>query len=923
MPLSGGRPTGNAGFGYNARELRGIEEQTEALYTVFNPEAISDRFYLPMRHLPYDFSDPLKQSVMESMDFSGAMDKYGQHFRPIDEGPRGYSAFMLPRSEFMGGRASPEKLGISMMNWQADSSLDPTDLNRFSPSGRIPRQDVIERAANQINAFANPKKASNILMAKRLVLDVESAGLEPEKGIWQVSARMMEGGKETGRTNLFFRNKMMDMGTYSPVDQFGKSPGFEEFIKGLRGGGIEFIADDQAPGRAFSEGIRPFLSMVRDLGDEGYIVGQNIGFDINMLEHALKAPSQFQEGGEYTDMVNQFMRKAQSDKVIDTMLLAKATLGDIGVEPGLTPHSMENILLQSSLIEDVEARLRAQFPSGAQDYTDDFVRSLDQSVLESRYGGDRIRAAIYGRIETGMHFADIDTFFESHLLDLEVEALQGRDVLRAQPVADEAVKTAIKEAQSITPFTRIKALGGLTPILYGIAQTRKFELPSGSTPMEKQIFQAGIYSNWADKFLSRGGTILKDEYFGKGFTQVQEAATRAGLPFAGLSSFERAISTLMGQQTVRGGGSALSGIRQLAGDVSGAALWRETTQVRAFPRGNVAIPLELLELAQKEKVIKGKFTEALGDEVSGLQFARLSPFESFTEVDGKYQRRQDIALVADVFDKDNKVEGFIDFLKRQATEHPEAERLGLTDSTTIESVEKNLRRFGQGGRSAQEGIQIATMGGGSGDETARRIVNFMKQVGIDVDESSPIKLRAAIFKSHGALHSSPVMAELAKEAGQSSLASHGDEILASTRQTKELLDYTYGDFAQNRRLQNIVSMTKRTGKRAIYDKLDLIEKVFRRSPLVGAGVGAGLAAYYMNKKRKEQAVFDVSIEEQPFEEPGYYQRYQREMGAPEREPMIRLPHPLATANLNRQLEYDKTRHHQMGSNNKYNHLYNL
>jgi hypothetical protein len=105
-------------------------------------------------------------------------------------------------------------------------------------------------------------------------------------------------------------------------------------------------------------------------------------------------------------------------------------------------------------------------------------------------------------------------------------------------------------------------------------------------------------------------------------------------------------------------------------------------------------------------------------------------------------------------------------------------------------------------------------------------------------------------------------------------------------------------------------------------EMELIETYRRLKPKIGYGalaVGAVATGYYLNEKRKENNLYDETLEQQPYEKTGFVSE-QNSGFAQINSPISSRRDPLTTAGVVGNLDRNKIGHTQMGPN-KYNHLY--
>jgi hypothetical protein len=104
---------------------------------------------------------------------------------------------------------------------------------------------------------------------------------------------------------------------------------------------------------------------------------------------------------------------------------------------------------------------------------------------------------------------------------------------------------------------------------------------------------------------------------------------------------------------------------------------------------------------------------------------------------------------------------------------------------------------------------------------------------------------------------------------------------------------------------------------------DAVRLAYRNAlPKIGYGalaVGVLGAGYYINEKRKENNLYDETVEQQPYEKTGFVSQ-QNDGFVQINSPISSRRDPLTTAGVVGTLDRNKVGHTQMGPN-KYNHLY--
>jgi hypothetical protein len=191
---------------------------------------------------------------------------------------------------------------------------------------------------------------------------------------------------------------------------------------------------------------------------------------------------------------------------------------------------------------------------------------------------------------------------------------------------------------------------------------------------------------------------------------LHKAAQEAGLPFAGLSPFERAMSTLMGKTEVEGD-PGLSRMRNLIGDVAPVGVL-QSPGLKVFPKAGpgrtVSMSLPMLQEMEKLGVLQGS---SLGkaEAKTGLQWLTASFFEATT--DSGYHVKDVAFNVRGVIGKDTADEDIGRIMKYLRELSPEDQlRHGVAvDPQILARTEEALRVSG-----ATMGIQVGTLGNTAG-----------------------------------------------------------------------------------------------------------------------------------------------------------------------------------------------------------------
>ncbi len=857
------------------------------------------RYSMPMRHI---LRDSREEFSARRADITGLRELLGG--RPVDSEAfrifkdptlqeRGYGSFILPREEFV--RQTDRDALLRKIAYTA-SNVQLTTTG-YEWAGTMMTTAAMERTADQL------LNIDHLRTAKRLVFDVETAGLEADKGIWQLSARLVQGDEELKSVNLIFDNKMMDIGSYG-VNPDGSPMTFKQFYGRLRKGQIDWIGPDN-----FADEMMRFLK----LADEAdYLVAHNAQFDVDMINHALRG--KMHSSSDFAELARSFMGKADSGKLVDTRTLARFTSSifdgkRIEIADSLrkidkiTPVSIENIMLQTNFLEQL-----------AQD--------IDKRTGVQGAGWKEIRA----KINIGMHHGDVDTWFQDRLTQMQFDVLSGfrPNLLANVELADELLRERISEGASITPHTKLDAFIGrtgekildpvtgkplkMTPMQFMAEQLRSFSYTQDPAITDIQLRQGGIFRNWAEPLLRDSGAIRPDiSLLETDFLNVQQRAIDMKLPFAGLSPVERLVSTVLGTTETPGLSPQMTKSRRLMGDLTGSA-FVDMVQTAKIHGRNVAVPMELIMAAETSsmlgeqaserggRIISSRFHQALSEGgVEGVQLARWSAFE-YGAGGGR-----DVALVADIFQSPKDVERFIGFMEGLPTE--ELARYGLTRDYLPE-YRHALLNYGQ-----KYGVQIGILG----EEVAQRPYEILRQLGIDLDSKSG-KMYTSVYG-------------LPTEPGKVGTTASFFGDLA--QDTGRVMDETQATRAGQVRMAD-ESLDPNIGRAIRFGRGDperanrvygWLTRNMPKMPRRLGYAGAALVGYYFFRKGREQQIYDETTQQQEYEDEGFYEDYRRDMGQ-QVPPSYRRQqdNPLATAGLMQNLDMNKTRHHQMGAR-KYDHLF--
>lgn len=827
----------------------------------------------------------MSQLDISPADIRAAMGMEGSPFRMIrpvtSNWESGYGSFVVDANEYIGNQSVDDifaKLMYTTPNVKVIGQTSP----RFHMGARY-RPEFLKQTAEQV------VNAESILKSGKLtVFDIETAGLERGSGMWQLSARLVENGNigldDADMVKEFlFDNPNMDMGIYKmnnkPVD-------FKTFYEmQTRRGNVKWETD-------FAKAFNEFLDMALE---SDYVVGQNLAFDIEHILYDI----QHMKGGVPDDLVEKltkFKGMADQGKVIDTQILSEMlfgktiTLDENMVKLGKhTPTSMENILLRTNFLEE----------------------------LSKEIGEDTVKQLV----ARGAHDAAVDTFFSGHLFRLEMETLtgktlpEGRQRLRAlaasETLADNTMIEQIRKAAAITPFTKIHEMGDIMPVEYLISHTRRLGASMKPLDLANVPFEAGMFSEWADRILdtSTGRLKVGRSLIDSGYTVIegiddvgglQEKAIRLGLPFAGLSSTERLLTTQIGRLSPV---SDAADMRTLMGDIAGTSIVEKRKGFQRYAQ-NLALSPDIIAAAEDAGILTDtNFGAALRGE-NVLQEARWSV------VDIKYadkKVKQGLALVADIFGGENapaKMEAFSNWLRGGSLSDDLREEFFKQIGLTAEQADE-LADYILDDDLMKRGVQIGFIDAGV-DPEARKAVALMNQLNLGIDSPDRLTARVGIFGASDAVRS---------RAGDNVLMTGAtvigdmpyDEYLDELARAKDLTEEMYGAVASDSYRQNLIRWGRGRSSDRVRKFYDSTKDLNPRHFALGAA--ALIGGYYLFRSKNEQDPYDESIDFQGYEDP------------PPVMPMRRgSQNPLATAGIVQGLDRTKIGHDRMGSD-KYDHLF--
>jgi DNA polymerase III epsilon subunit-like protein len=356
---------------------------------------------------------------------------------------------------------------------QAGENVDLRGAFKFG--GNIMQADYVRGLDQTLtNAMAMPR-GHNIL-----VFDTETLGLNAGNGnIRQLSAmNVMSDGiggfdEVLDPINEYFETAHAQVGMISNMDKNGlrTSKPLMEYLSDLAGSNK--VVANKGSGDEFVEAIKPTLRRMRDAE---YIMGHNVQFDLDQLLTGARMTSQYLNSGdqELIDLVDEITERVKGGTgVLDTLHIAKNKLPGLGTAAELafagekTTHSLENIMLQTNLID---------------------------RMVEEAGGGGAGRAQVMdflGMTESGaMHQADVDTKLTAKLYQfltdqtgLEEKTLGGK--IPGVSMAGEEidfygrVRTFVRRSYAPIPVANIADIRDIDPRLFDAMLGEEIEKKEG------------------------------------------------------------------------------------------------------------------------------------------------------------------------------------------------------------------------------------------------------------------------------------------------------------------------------------------------------------------------------------------------------------------------------------------------------------
>lgn len=837
-------------------------------------------------------------------------------------------------------------------------------IDAYSVSGNLPKvrsvRDDVDFAQMDFSAsdLAFRDAETGRELTRRAVLDIETAGLEHNQGMWQMSVRFSD---EDDPTTLFFRNPNLDRG-----------------VSAFEDGRVVPLSEELMPEGTSFASMDDLKGLVRKLiDDDTVLIGHNAGsFDMPYIMADLERLAGTLHDGPGKDPELMALREALGKKikrghVFDTMSVMNTLVDKMGLEVddalkelpnGQTGKlkSLQNMLLQTNMLE----------------------------LLSEREGmtPDKLYDLI---TETGTHDAGVDTLFTSGLVDndilsrLERRTSETLAIPGLNPARMQHVVRSIVGSEATTAFTGMAPgdiHGPIQELLDRVGfdpaekpfsrfeqkilmeRMRGSSLPDidrTATDSWRYFHRAGEFKKFVEGQAGTGN-IPKLEDLAEAeahvrpsseeyYEQVQKPLAQLNLPHANLSYEERALSAALSRVD-----TSLSSDTALARHLDGilpSATWFTDDKVKAFSKsGRVAIPKHILEQAEAEGVfshtddVTGELVQrtriASGEEMYSLSPFRYGPGGENTNIAKTFRFAEDPVKAK------AEASGLYKFLKKNQT------RFGI-DQRTLESLAPML-----GGdfdvtseRGVyQNGIQTglirsmdAADNGGWGSRAFDSLVRFMggdpEQTARPADLTGP----TAFVMDSGTerVVDQGGKKVIVQRSGPAVLGGHLDDAARTKLRTDTDMASSIFEEMKGGTGSHLISgtATKMEGKAPILFErgAQFWEKnLSKHKPSLGVGLGVAAlgAGYYMYKRRQQKnEYFTDTMAEMPREPENWYENYQKDMGGSSSGSGGRAVahigsngysrmNPMATANVVSTLDKRKIGHTQMGSTpDKYAHLY--
>ncbi len=837
---------------------------------------------LSLRHLSFENQRYYRRELEKAYGLDSFVDRRGMpnwiRAPFTDEGydPRAFGKYSFTRQE---ARHNPN-FGFTVetqMNRQfrperySPSSGRLSDI--FPISGTMADLHHLRRLDTQrLNGLSN--------IGSYTLFDIETPGLDPTKGIRQISARFYdEMGNQLDQMNVHFRAPTMESGFFG-YNPDGTVRSFEQLARGMEGTFVE----DADVGATLKE-------FFMKANKHNAVVAHNAPFDVSRMQAMLSDPRVapvLARDKEFQQAVETFFKKIGSNDLIDTLGHARIFIGkgmrmaaEYARDQG-TPYSIENIILQTTFLDDIVKHAADK----------DVARAMIRSTLSR------------------LHSGDIDTWYTHQLLEMLKRASAGDDEVLLPLTAKQQIgsqESIFKDAAEVKAFRNGIVRGGaIVPIgnVHDVEHlSEKYKRFMGdkldlvkrpTTHLEQMIFEtrnlSPIFgeadpSNLIGSKLSYGGIVNPAAW-----NDVQSRLADINTPFAGLSHAEHRLSQAIGQMgsgkfAEEVDGTDITALRRALSGKLGIGSFEATQAVEILPRSGIAkIPLEMLKELEGKALVGGVSALDTGLLSGRTVFAHGSRFRTGNKTAlGLYLRpfRGDLT--------DQQIAERLSVIRSHLSSFAETGEYGMTHDLVQPVIDALFNSR------ATAGVQIGV------NFNAEKAFNVLGELGEQVSTAKS-RFVFPVLGTGGAgrVHVGPAISTV------------GDQYLKDPNMVKAISESVaateklYGNALQSENINRVLMMSKLFGQErsesvakaiAFHEKWLRPKLTLRNAGLVAlAGVG-----YYSLRKRKQRQKYDETILQQGFE------NGQDDLGLPSSG-----RNSLSTAGLVQQLGTQSIGHTRMG-----------
>lgn len=787
----------------------------------------------------------------------------------------GFGSFFLEAEEYAGKSQEDIRKMLSFVtpNYQIQGAT-ATGGQTYAANPRYTNRFLAAQASHIQNAIKGEGHALSTL-----ILDVETAGLTKESGIWQLAGRLVQEGADDVELSAVIENQNMRAGMmHSPS---GKAENMHNVLARAAGGEANIKP-------SILDALDEFASAVNKADR---IVGQNISFDIEHLIANVNAALDGVKDPERVKNIQRMLTKLSNpENIMDTQVMSEVLFGSqgIGIDEGLkkmnkyTPYSIENLLLRTNIAE-----LIAEKTEGGM-----------QGLI------DRIN-------QVSLHDARTDVWFENMIHKVQLEEFEriGRGEARRlgrrdapEGVVRRLFDDLVRESSAVTPTTSMTLDTGerVTHLEYMLRHSRDETAlgPLRKGQVAEAYFEGGFLNKWADDLVRQDGSIDVRKLLEES-GDVLERAKKLGLPVAGLSPHEVLISTRIAALGIGDTGAAGRTMRRNVSDIMGGGMARMTEGVKSIGRSGrvIGISPKVLGAAYEATGIDSLagFGSLSGDDPAVVR-ARWSTVRN--------QHLTGLGLSVDAFRTQEQADQFLEWMK--GLDDAQLEELGVTKGG-IEAVSDAI----SSGNAQRYGVQVGFLNDAENPKVAK-VVKMLEMAGLDVDATDEaLQLQTSVYLSgdDGLVHTTPV--HIQTRSGSSVSDSYLSRMLKRTREFAAEGDRISGTNGERLAVGAASWFSGERASRHSRHAYQYLKKpIVKRTGLIGA---AAFAGYKLISGGENQDVYDESME--------YGGAETNVTGTTTYERGLTFSdYPLRTSAVVNALDYNKSGHYNM-SNNKYDHLF--